>query len=90
MYAVWNFPVDNFHVKMYDGLIDGKFILPDDYDDAVFKMVNGTRKARSYYAFFSKIVICITVMRVKLTSCLLQVTRRMPGTWRIPGVRWKG
>ena len=89
MYATWDFPVENFHTKFYEKLQSGKYILADDYEDAVFKMVNGTRKARDYYAFFSKIVI-ITVMRVKLTSCLLQVTRPMPGTWRIPGVRWKG
>ena len=62
MYAVWNFPVDNFHTKMYDKLTEGRYILPDDYADAVFKMVNGTRKERNYFAFFSKIFI--TVMRM--------------------------
>ena len=62
MYAVWNFPVDNFHTKMFERLKDGKYILAEDYDDAVFRMVNGTRKERNYYAFFSKFVV--TLMRI--------------------------
>ena len=57
MYATWDFPVENFHTKFYEKLQSGKYILADDYEDAVFKMVNGTRKGRNYYAFFSKIVM---------------------------------
>ena len=88
MYAVWDFPVDNFHTKQFPKYEEGKYILPDDYTDAVFKMVNGTRKQRDYYAFFSKIFI--TVMMVNTQYLPLKVMRRMPATWKIPGVRWRG
>ena len=55
MYAVWRFPVSNYHINMFMRLNDDRYLLADDYDDAVFKMTNGSRKGRNYYAFFSKL-----------------------------------
>ena len=74
MYAVWNFPVSNFHINMFMKLNEDRYIVIDhhDYDDAVFRMENGTKKGRNYFAFFSK--LRITLMREMLAGFLFQVT----------------